>query len=101
MKPKTLHSKTEREIARYVRDGQWAFMERIQAVGKLWFCVWNKDGYHAKPYPPNLWVCCLMTGMDYLDRSSARWGRDSLCPSGAAFVSTDSAAPSGLPEVGR
>ena len=34
-------------------------------------------------------------------RSSARWGRDSLCPSGAAFVSTDSAAPSGLPEVGR
>jgi hypothetical protein len=34
------------------------------------------------------------------DRSSARWGRDSLCPSGAAFVSTDSAAPSGFLEMG-
>lgn len=67
MKPKNLRSKTEREIARYVRDGQWAFMERIQAVETLWFCVWNKNRHHQKPYPPDLWVCCLMTGMDYLD----------------------------------
>lgn len=28
-------------------------------------------------------------------RSSARWGRDSLCPAGAAFVST-MPAPSGF-----
>lgn len=65
MQPKHLSSRTEREIARYVRDGQWAFMERIQAVGKLWFCVWNKDRRHQKPYPADLWVCCLMTGLDY------------------------------------
>lgn len=65
--PKRLRSKVEREIARYVRDGQWVFMERIQAVGTLWFCVWNKNRYHSKPYPPDLWVCCLMTGMGYLE----------------------------------
>jgi hypothetical protein len=46
------------------------------------------------------------TIQDAFDATIAKHGvpparSDSLCPSGAAFVSTDSAAPSGFLEVGR
>lgn len=57
-------NKKEREIARYVRDCQWRLMEKIQAHGVLWFCVWNKS---RRPELPDEKRCGLLTGMDYLD----------------------------------
>lgn len=42
MKPKRLTSKRSREMARQTRDSHWRFMERVAALGTLWFCIWNK-----------------------------------------------------------
>lgn len=42
--PKRLTSRDWRRRARSTRDAQWAFMEKIAALGVLWFCCWNKLG---------------------------------------------------------
>ena len=33
----------QRKYARRLRDRQWAFMEKMAAVGTLWYCNWNKS----------------------------------------------------------
>lgn len=64
MKPKRLTDQWARKGARYTRDRQWRFMERVFESRKLWFCVWNK---HGKPEGPDEWRDCLMSGMDILN----------------------------------
>src|SRR5690606_5897134 len=64
MKPKKLTSKRDREAARWTRDRQWEFMERVAKHGTLWFCVWNKYG---RPEAEDEWRDGLLTGMDILD----------------------------------
>lgn len=56
------------EIARAIRDGQWALMERVARKGTVWICWWNKNRHHdeSKPLPPDLVVHGLITGMELL-----------------------------------
>ena len=54
----------QRERARRIRDRQWRFMERVVAVGTLWFCVWNK---RELPEGPDEWRDGLMTGLEMMN----------------------------------
>ena len=66
--PKRLTSKHERETARRVRDGQWAFMEKVARLGTVWVCWWNKNRHHDyKTAPDDLLVCGLIDGCELLD----------------------------------
>ena len=66
VEPRRLVTREDRRQARWTRERQWCFMERIAACETLWFCVWNKSGRHdtSQPLPANLWVDGLLTGMD-------------------------------------
>ena len=44
MKPKLLTDLNNRRYARELRDTHWEFMERIEKLGMLWWCIWNKNG---------------------------------------------------------
>lgn len=59
--PKILTSREQRRQARWTRDRQWQFMERVAEHNRLWFCVWNKD--HL-PEQPDEWRDGLITGME-------------------------------------
>jgi len=73
-KPKRLTSYRDRKMARCQRDQQWAFMERVAALGMLWVCWWNKDRHHqpspsaqyadGSGYRDDLLVCGLIDGCE-------------------------------------
>jgi len=47
--------------ARYARDEQWCFMERVALLGVLWWCIWNKGG---RPEQDDEKRDCLVAGME-------------------------------------
>jgi hypothetical protein len=51
----------DREMARRVRDGQWKFMEKVHALGTIWWCIWNKE---RKPELADEYRNCLLSGME-------------------------------------
>lgn len=63
-KPKRLISKSQRESARYTRNFQWKFTERVAQHNPLWFCVWNKE---KRPELADEMRCCLLSGMDIME----------------------------------
>jgi hypothetical protein len=71
--PKLLTDKRDREMARRMRDGQWAFADRVAAQGTVWVCWWNKNRHGPSPsaqyadgsgYRDDLLVCGLIDGME-------------------------------------
>lgn len=46
MKPKRLTDRSSRRTARFQRDSQWEFMERVAREGVVWMCPWDKYGRH-------------------------------------------------------
>ena len=64
MEPKKLTDRTNRDMARHVRDRQWRILERIAVCNPLWICWWNKNGHHARSaeLPNDLEVCGLIDG---------------------------------------
>lgn len=68
MRPKKLTSRRDRQTARYTRDFQWKFTEKVAEHDPLWFCVWNKK---KLPEGPDEMRCCLLTGMDVLSWTDA------------------------------
>lgn len=64
---KLLDSPDHRQMARRMRDGQWAFAERVAARGTLWVCWWNKNRHHQPPHPDDLEICGLIDGMELLE----------------------------------
>jgi len=66
MKPKRLTSKRDREMARRMRDQQWAFAEQVADFGTVWVCWWNKDGHHKTPLP-DLRICGLIDGCELIE----------------------------------
>lgn len=67
--PRVLTDPEDRQMARDMRDEQWAFAERVAAQGTIWCCWWNKNGHHdtSKPLPDDLHVCGLIDGMELLE----------------------------------
>jgi hypothetical protein len=63
-KPKRLTSKRDREMARHLRNAQWAFMEKVNVFGTVWFCVWNK---YRRAELADETRCCLISGMELLE----------------------------------
>lgn len=66
MEPKKLTSKSDREMARRIRDEQWAFMEKVASIAPapLWWCIWNKDGHHKGTEGPDQHWGGLIDGME-------------------------------------
>lgn len=50
-----------RQHARWSREYQWRFMERVKQSGTLWFTPWNK---RRRPEAPDEWRDGLLTGLD-------------------------------------
>ena len=48
MKPKRLTDRGARRSARYQRDSQWGFMERLASEGIVWICPWDKYSRHKE-----------------------------------------------------
>jgi hypothetical protein len=48
IKPRRLSDRRARAHARYERDSQWAFMERVAREGVVWMCPWDKHHRHGK-----------------------------------------------------
>ena len=66
--PKRLTKRSDRKMARSVRDHQWVFMAKVYRLGKVWFCPWNKDHkLDTSNLPENYEVHGLITGMQYLE----------------------------------
>lgn len=66
--PKKIKSKQQREIARIMRDSQWAFAEKAAKHGTIWVCWWDKDRRHrTEPLPDDLVVHGLISGMELLE----------------------------------
>jgi len=63
-KPKRLTSKWARANARRTRDSHWAFMEKIAALGTVWWCVWNDI---RRDEAPDEVRCCLISGCELND----------------------------------
>ena len=66
MKPRRRTDYASRKMARHMRDRQWAFMERVARLGKLWVCWWNKNGHHTEE-KPDLLICGLIDGMELIE----------------------------------
>lgn len=60
MTPQNLTTPEDQAMARYIRDGQWAFMRRVAELGTLWWCCWNKRGL---PEGPDESRMSLLSGM--------------------------------------
>jgi hypothetical protein len=67
--PRVLTTDDDRQMARQMRDKQWAFADRVAQHGTVWCCWWNKSGRHdtSKPLADDLMVCSLLTGMELLE----------------------------------
>ena len=63
MEPKALESPKDREMARRIRNRQWAMLERIAERDPLWVCWWDKWGQHSQieERPDDLEVFCLLS----------------------------------------
>jgi hypothetical protein len=61
MKPRRLRSKFDRECARNTRDQHWDFMEKVQRLGVVWWCIWNKK---KMPELQDEHRCSLISGME-------------------------------------
>lgn len=55
-----------RALARRMRDRQWEFADKVLEHGTVWFCWWDKAHRHASPYPSDLYVTCLISGVEML-----------------------------------
>lgn len=69
-KPRRLKSKRDRQMARRMRDQQWGVMERVERIGTLWICWWNKNSHHDERrarLPADLHVCGLIDGVELLE----------------------------------
>jgi len=67
-KPKRLTSRSDRAMARHMRDRQWEFADRVAELGTVWVCWWNKNGRHdEKTAPPDLYICGLIDGLELLE----------------------------------
>ena len=62
---KGLRSKSDRMMARRMRNRHWEFMEKIRDLGKVWFCPWDKYGKHRNA--PDNYVVDAPIGIGYLD----------------------------------
>lgn len=60
-KERVLRDRQTRETAWRTRQQQWQFMEKIAAVGILWWCIWNKGG---RPEAADEQRNCLLSGLD-------------------------------------
>jgi hypothetical protein len=60
-KPRRLTSKSDRQMARRIRDSQWNFMEKVAALGTVWWCIWNKIRREERTDEVR---CCLISGME-------------------------------------
>lgn len=59
--PRRLTSRAAREDARRTRDAHWAFMEKVNRLGTVWWCIWNKYGREELPDEERM---CLISGME-------------------------------------
>jgi hypothetical protein len=68
LEPKQLTSDDNRAMARRMRDTQWAFMEKVNRLGTVYVCWWNKNRRHddTQPLPEDLQVCGLIDGLELL-----------------------------------
>jgi hypothetical protein len=64
MPPRVFADQDARDRARYTRDSQWRFMERVANSGTIWFCPWDKEGKFSDAVPVDVQVCGLIDGMD-------------------------------------
>lgn len=62
-----LTSPDHRNMARRMRDYHWSIMEKVDQVGTLWCCWWNKNGRHRPPCPDDLKLFGLIDGMEFLE----------------------------------
>lgn len=49
VKPKNLRKRSDRDYARWMRNHQWMFVEKIAEFGVVWFCPWDKYRKHEHP----------------------------------------------------
>jgi hypothetical protein len=67
-RPKRLTSRRDRDMARRIRDAQWAFMQRVADLGTVWLCWWNKNRRHDENnLPADLVVHGLIDGTELLE----------------------------------
>ncbi len=66
---KKLNEPHHRQDARYMRDAQWKFMERVAETGTIYVCWWNKNRHHdeAARAISDLKICGLIDGMELLE----------------------------------
>lgn len=55
--PKMLNEPYHREIARRMRDDQWAFADKVARLGTVWVCWWDKDARHCVRSENRGWQC--------------------------------------------
>src|SRR5690242_18917273 len=46
--PRTLTAPEDRDMARCMRDFHWSIMEKIDRLGTVWCCWWDKAGRFQK-----------------------------------------------------
>lgn len=46
--PRVLSTPEDRQMARRMRDGHWSIMEKVDRLGTLWCCWWDKKGKFSK-----------------------------------------------------
>lgn len=46
-----------------MRDSQWRFMDRVNQLGTLWWCIWDKNRRHETP-ADDVHVTGLIDGME-------------------------------------
>ncbi len=68
-RPKKLTSRRAREDARRTRDWQWEIADRVNRLGILWCCWWNKNRHfnERNPAPADTLVCGLIDGCELLE----------------------------------
>ena len=66
MEPKWLTEEPQRQMARHIRDRQWAMRSSIAHHNPLYICWWDKASRHQKDAetPPDVWACGLIDGME-------------------------------------
>lgn len=88
-----------RQLARRLRDSQWAFADLVLEHGTVWFCWWDKARRHAdvSARAANLYVTGLLDGVELLNwtRQHADWWQI------GEWCDARYAAPVQLTEVGK
>lgn len=64
IQPKKLTDRDSRKMAREMRDGHWAFMERLEKEGTVHVCVWNKYDQEELSHELRL---SLISGMELME----------------------------------